>query len=105
MKARFQLILLILSFFLILFGCNSAKEDEYYVNRTNGEKVHVVFVGSEKDMVARYGPSLKYQSALEGTIFVRFDPAVSNELAYNPSRILAEKEFLKSYGIVKKGAA
>jgi hypothetical protein len=105
MKTRFQLILLILSIFLILFGCNSAKEDEYYVNRTNGEKVHVVFVGSEKDMIARYGPSLKYQSSPEGTIFVMFEPAFNNEPAYNEARILIEKDFLKNYGFVKKSAA
>ena len=105
MKIRFLLIPLMLTFFLILSGCNSAKEDEYYVNRTTGEKVHVVFVGSEKEMVDRYGSSLKYQSAPEGTIFVMFEPAVSNEPAYNPTRILAEIEFLKSFGHVKKGAA
>lgn len=103
MNARLYFVLFTL--FLILSGCKSVKKDDFYVNRTTGDKVRVVFVGNEKDMIDHYGSSLKYQSAPEGTGYVMFEHIpLASEAVTNEAKILTEKEFLKDYGWAEKGA-
>ena len=78
------------------------KKGTYYEDKLTKDRVLVVFAGSEKALVARYGRKFKYQYEPNESPFVVF----TGKRDYNPEglsdlKILSEKSFLKAYKLVE----
>ena len=67
-KRGFRMKLIFYDIFEIIFcialltqvGCQSVKKGTYYEDKLTKDRVLVVFAGSEKALVARYGRKFKY---------------------------------------------
>jgi hypothetical protein len=93
------IILLPLLFYI---GCQSVKKDTYYEDKLTKERVLVVFSGSEKTLIARYGQKFKYQYDPQDSPFVVFTGKRDyNAESFSDLKILSEKVFLKSYTLIE----
>jgi translation elongation factor P/translation initiation factor 5A len=83
-------------------GCQSVKQDTYYEDKLTKERVLIVFSGSEKALVARYGQKFKYQYDPNDSPFVVFtDKRDYNPDSFSDLRIRSEELFLKSYSLIE----
>ena len=93
-------ILLSLATLVILFtGCESVGVGEDYASKKTGDQVRVHFVGSENDMVAKFGPLFKYQPVPGVSSYIVFGPKVKNP-PVTELTTLPEDIFLAQYSWV-----